>query len=84
LISGHSGRETPGLIPNPEVKTASDFARTVLLNGAALTLLITFLIFQFQKSKQTKKNKKTTSKKTRLAKKKDKKKQIQFFENKKN
>ncbi len=30
MISGHSGRETPGLIPNPEVKPVGDVACTGL------------------------------------------------------
>ncbi len=76
LISGHSGRETPGLIPNPEVKTASDFVCTVLLNGAALTLLIAFLILLKQNQKKC--PAKTISKKDKkLARKKNQPKKIQ-------
>lgn len=40
LISGHSDRETPGPIPNPEVKTVSALVGTEFLLGASWTLLI--------------------------------------------
>ncbi len=38
MPGGHSGRETPGLIPNPEVKPSSDSVCTALTCGKAETL----------------------------------------------
>ncbi len=38
MLGGHSGRETPGNIPNPVVKPSSDSVCTALLCGKTETL----------------------------------------------
>jgi len=49
LVGGHTARETPGLIPNPEVKPRRGQVCTALLRGAAckppIHFLFSFLLF---------------------------------------